>query len=96
MLRRVPDILASATVAASKGSNNLPEADRQPAWLCPQCMAKVCWAACYDPAQRYRNLAEFYRKAGLKEEAEFYRKALKALNPVNRSPSTRPAPATPA
>jgi len=65
------------------GSNNLPEADRQPAWLCPQCMAKVCWAACYDPVQRYRNLAEFYRKAGLKEEADFYRKALKALNPPN-------------
>jgi len=75
------------------GSNNLPEADRQPTWLCPQCMAKVCWAACYDPGQRYRNLAEFYRKAGLKDEAEFCRKALNALHPASRSPSTRPASA---
>ncbi len=76
------------------GSNNLSESDRGPMWLCPQCMAKVCWAGGYDPARRFRRLEEFCRKAGLSDEAEFYRKSLAAISPADLSPSTRPAPAT--
>ena len=73
------------------GSNSLPEADRGPMWLCPQCTAKVCWAAGYDPARRFRNLADFCRKAGLTDEAEFCRKSLEALWPAGRPTATRPA-----
>jgi archaemetzincin len=64
------------------GSNSLPESDHRPTWLCPQCTAKVCWAAGYDPGRRFRNLADFCRKAGLSDEAEFYRKSLEALSPA--------------
>ena len=64
------------------GSNSLPESDRRPTWLCPQCTAKVCWAAGYDPGQRFRNLADFCRKAGLSDEVEFYRKSLETLPPA--------------
>ena len=76
------------------GSNSLPESDRRPTWLCPQCTAKVCWAAGYDPGRRFRDLADFCRKAGLNDEVEFYRKSLEAISPAGRSPSTRPASAT--
>jgi archaemetzincin len=62
------------------GSNNLGEADRRPLASCPECMAKVCWATGADPAERYRRLAEFCEKQGLKDEAEFYTKSLKALD----------------
>ena len=62
------------------GSNNLGEADRRPLASCPECMAKVCWATGADPTERYRRLAEFCEKQGLKDEAEFYTKSLKALD----------------
>jgi len=70
------------------GSNSLPEADRRPTWLCPQCAAKVCWAAGYDPGRRFRNLADFCRKAGLGDEVEFYRKSLEALRPAGAKAAT--------
>ncbi len=61
------------------GSNNMAEADRQPLWLCPECMAKVCWATETDPVTRYRKLAEFCKEHGFKAEQEFYEKSFKAL-----------------
>jgi archaemetzincin len=60
------------------GSNNRSESDRRPLWLCPQCMAKVCWAMKIDPAERYRMLAKFCRDVGLKAEAGFYEKSAAA------------------
>lgn len=61
------------------GSNHLAESDRQPLWLCPECMAKICWMTRCDPLERYRKLAEFCDKAGLTEERDFYRKSATAL-----------------
>ena len=61
------------------GSNSLAESDRRPLAFCPECMAKVCWATGADPVERYRKLAEFCKTEGLKAEAEFYGKCLKAL-----------------
>ncbi len=60
-------------------SNSLPESDRRPLALCPECMAKVCWAAQADPIERYRKLAAFCREQKLSAEAEFYEKSLRAL-----------------
>lgn len=61
------------------GSNNLEETDRAPVWLCPQCLAKMCWATQSDPLRRYRALAAFARDQGLAEEASFFERSLKAL-----------------
>lgn len=58
------------------GTNHLGETDAHPIDACPECMAKICWFADYNPAARYRNLADFCKKYGLKkEEAEFRKKA---------------------
>jgi len=61
------------------GSNNREESDRRPLALCPECMAKVCWAAQADPVERLGKLAEFCEANGLKQEAEFCRKEIDAL-----------------
>jgi len=63
------------------GSNSLPESDRMPLHLCPQCLAKVCWATGADPVERYRTLAEFCKKHGLKEQQTYCEKAIEVLNP---------------
>jgi hypothetical protein len=42
-------------------------------------MAKVCWATRTDPTARYRTLAAFCRKNGLKSEAAFYERSIQAL-----------------
>jgi archaemetzincin len=72
------------------GSNSLPEADRRPLALCPECMAKVCWATQTDPVGRYRKLEEFCRQNGLAAEAGFYDRSLKALGAA-ASTTTPPA-----
>lgn len=44
------------------GTNHLAETDRRPLDNCPECMAKVAWAMNYEPAERYKNLAAFWKK----------------------------------
>ncbi|HUU43409.1 MAG TPA: archaemetzincin, partial [Planctomycetota bacterium] len=61
------------------GSNSLGESDRRPLTLCPECVAKVCWATSQDPVERYRRLAAFAEKHGLKPQVEQYRRRLDAL-----------------
>ena len=61
------------------GSNSLTESDRRPSALCPECLAKVCWATVSDPVERYRKLKAFCEKHGLKDEAAFYGRSIKAL-----------------
>jgi archaemetzincin len=63
------------------GSNNRSESDRRPLALCPECAAKVAWATRCAPAARYRRLLRLSREAGLKEEAAFYARLLRALRP---------------
>jgi archaemetzincin len=63
------------------GSNHLQEADRQPIWLCPICLAKLCRATGADPVKRYRELAAFAKAQGLRSEQEFYEKSLARLAP---------------
>ncbi len=61
------------------GSNSLPESDRHPLWLCPECLAKVCFASQVEPAARYRKVADFCRTHGLATEADFYERSIRAL-----------------
>ncbi len=61
------------------GSNHRGESDSKPLALCPECVAKVCWATGAGPVDRYRKLAEFCERNALEPEAEFYRRSLAAL-----------------
>jgi archaemetzincin len=65
------------------GCNSLEESDRHPLALCPECLAKVCWATRSDPTERYRKLIAFCRHARLKPEAEVYEKRLTAIEELN-------------
>ncbi len=61
------------------GSNHREEADRRPLWLCPHCLAKLCYATGAEPVKRFKELAAFCKRAGLKSEPEFYEKSLAVL-----------------
>ncbi len=61
------------------GSNTLEEKDRRPLALCPQCVAKVCWATGAEPAERFRRLAAFCRQHGLGGEGRFYEESAAQL-----------------
>ena len=61
------------------GSNHLREADRCPLWLCPVCLAKLCYATGAVPVKRYERLAAFCKAQGFKREQEFFEKSLATL-----------------
>jgi len=61
------------------GSNSRDEADRRPIALCPECLAKLCWATGAEPVKRYGNLARFYKANGLADQAAFCKRAMAAL-----------------
>ena len=61
------------------GSHSGPASDRRPISLCPECLAKICWATGAEPAKRYADLAEWYRSNGLHRQAEFCDRSLAAL-----------------
>ncbi len=66
------------------GSNHRDESDRHPLHLCPECVAKVCWATGARPIERYNRLADFCEQHGLDDEAEFFRRSIATLE--NPSP----------
>lgn len=70
----------TAFACCMAGSNSLEEGDRLPIWLCPECLAKLCWAVRADPVVRFRNLLGFCERNGLKKEATFYRKCIEQLS----------------
>ncbi len=61
------------------GSNHRAERDRLPLWLCPHCLAKLCWATKADPKERFEKLIHFCKRNGLDGERQFYEKSLAAL-----------------
>jgi len=61
------------------GCNHQAESDRQPLALCPNCLAKLCYATGADPAKRFEKLIRFCKQNGLEEEREFFEKSLAAL-----------------
>jgi hypothetical protein len=46
---------------------------------CPHCLAKLCHATGADPAARFEQLIEFYKKNNMATERDFCEKSLKAL-----------------
>ena len=61
------------------GSNSATEADGQPNEVCPECVAKICYAAGVDPKKRFERLAEFCEKNGLEEQKAVYSKSIEAM-----------------
>jgi archaemetzincin len=64
------------------GTNNLAETDRRPLDNCPECMAKVAWAMNYDPVERYKNLAAFWKKYKKPEEEKRIQKMAAAVSEI--------------
>jgi archaemetzincin len=63
------------------GSNSLRESDRHPVQFCAEDEMKILWAFPVDPVKRYQALAEFARRQGLEEEAQFWAKSAEAVTP---------------
>jgi archaemetzincin len=61
------------------GTNSLSESDRRPLDACPECMAKLCWAAGADPRERYARLAAFFADNDLPYERRFFEDSARAL-----------------
>lgn len=62
------------------GTNHLGETDRRPIDVCPECMGKVCWMSKVEPGERYKRLAEFCHKNGLKKDAAEFKKKAAAVS----------------
>ena len=61
------------------GSNSLEESDRHPLYLCPECVAKVCWSTRSDLGKRYADLLSFTKEHHLSKSADYYMRAIDAL-----------------
>ena len=81
----------TAWLCGMAGSNSLPESDRHPLELCPECTAKICWACRVDPVDRYRGMLAFLSANGLTDQARACRESMDALT---GRPATRPASTT--
>jgi len=54
------------------GSNSLYESDHHPLEVCPNCLAKLCFATGAEPVARFKKLSAFCKTNGLDKDAEFY------------------------
>ena len=76
------------------GSLTLPESDRYPLWLCPQCLAKLCDATGAEPRKRFQALIAFADANGLEKEAQFWKNSLLAISTESeKRPSSEQPPA---
>ncbi len=60
-----------AFTCVMSGCTGLVEHDTTPTHLCPLCMAKLAWRLNLKVQRRYRDLAQFFMKQGLSEEARW-------------------------
>ncbi|HEX8853104.1 MAG TPA: hypothetical protein VF754_06435, partial [Pyrinomonadaceae bacterium] len=65
------------------GSNHINETDRRPVELCPECMAKICWATNTDPLTRYNSLAAFFAEQDFPAERKFFESSAETLKKQN-------------
>jgi archaemetzincin len=61
------------------GCNHLAESDRMPLYLCPHCLAKLCYATKAIPTKRFKELIVFFRNHGFPDDAAFCEKSLQAI-----------------
>lgn len=67
------------------GSNSLPESDRQPEWLCWECLAKICYNRNISPRHHLQSLLDFHRRIGSdKAIVSYYQTALQQLEIPDR------------
>ena len=64
------------------GTNSLEETDRRPLDTCPECTMKIAWAMPYQPAERYRKLAEFWRRQKRTSEEKLTLEKMRAIGEV--------------
>lgn len=64
---------------AMQGSIDSAELDEQTLDLCPECLAKLCYATGVDPALRFRTLAAFCAREKLAEQKREYEAYLAAV-----------------
>ena len=64
------------------GCNSLYEADNQPLWLCPECLAKLQWCIKFDLIKRYNSLIDFSNSNGFEKEKLFYLKSKKIMENI--------------
>ncbi len=60
-----------------QGANSLEEDDRHPMHLCPVDLRKLQWNTGFEPRERAARLLEFYRAAGLQDEADWTERRLR-------------------
>lgn len=58
------------------GCNHIGELDGSPLHVCPVDLRKLQWSVGFDVMERYRRLRDFYRKAGLDDEASWVEKRM--------------------
>lgn len=69
----------TAYACVQAGVNSLEEADVSPLWLCPECLAKTCWATSTDPRAHLEAVGAFCKRHRLDEEAAFFDKSRAVL-----------------
>lgn len=62
------------------GTNHLGETDRRPLDACAECTTKICWLSEIDQAERYKKLAEFFQRIGMRKEAADFKRKQMSLN----------------
>ncbi len=62
------------------GSMSLQETDRAPVHFCPVCDRKLAWNIGYISEKRYADLAAFYAKHEMMDEAEFMKGSVELLH----------------
>jgi archaemetzincin len=61
------------------GTNHLGETDRRPLDTCPECTMKIAWGMKYNPRDRFKAIAEFWRKQGRVAEEKRSREKMEAV-----------------
>ncbi len=62
------------------GSNSLAEADKKPLWLCPICLAKLCWFTQNNLQEQFDSIAIFIKNHQYNTEYQYYNNAIKILS----------------
>lgn len=66
------------------GTNHIGETDRRPLDVCPECMAKIAWAMKYEPEERYRNLAKFWRNQNWQNEQKSFEEKAETVQKISK------------
>ncbi len=62
------------------GSNSDYESDQNPLYMCPLCLAKLCWNLDITPLAHFQKMKEFWEKEKIVDASGFYSDCIKKLN----------------